>query len=135
MPIYCTRCTDESCPASETVEERYYGHVTLDDPPCSICGAPRRRIPAQFRVIWTGPITTRYNDKRAEGADQEGHWAWRVRSAKGKAPEPVRIETFDDQRRFCKEEGLVNPKDIPTNAQISSDGKKLSSRGMPGQWV
>jgi hypothetical protein len=85
--------------------------------------------------VWTGEITTKYNDKNADGYHQEGHWAYRVRSSMSGEPEPVWIDTFQKQKEFCKQEGLVNPKDLPTHADVSDDGKRLRSRGMPGAWI
>ncbi len=80
---------------------------------------------------------SRYTDKKLEvqGRDHraDGHFATAIRTQDGK-PKQVYIDSMQKQRDFCKAEGLINPKDLPTNAEATSD-KKLSGAGLPGQWV
>lgn len=133
MPVYESYCED-----CKRVEEWYAKHfVDIDQNPfCAVCGAPMRRVASAFSVVFTGPITKKYNDNmRADNYNQEGHWAYRVKSSKSGNPEPVYIETFQQQKEFCREEGLVNPKDLP-NMEADSEGKFRSNAGvgMPGCW-
>jgi len=87
-----------------------------------------------FAVCFTGPLTAKYNRGDLEGSHQEGQFQWRKKGTKSGKPELVKLETFQDQREFCKAEGLVNPKDVG-NWEVGSDGKSLQTRGIAGQWV
>jgi hypothetical protein len=85
-----------------------------------------------FQVVFTGPITARYNDRTKENAHEEGHWAYRKNTLSGK-PEPCFIDTFEAQREFVKSEGLANPKEFGNNFEVGDDGKTVkNSCGMPG---
>jgi predicted nucleic acid-binding Zn ribbon protein len=133
VPVYESYC--RSC---HSIKEWYAKHFTdvAENPFCD-CGEPMVRVASRFGVVFSGTITTKYNDNRGvDSAHQEGHWAYRVKSSKSGHPEPVFIETFQQQREFCKEEGLVNPKDLP-NMEADSEGKFRSNAGMgmPGVWV
>jgi hypothetical protein len=94
------------------------------------------RLVSMFSMPFCGAITSKYNDPRIPDAHVEGHWAWRRRSARDwNKPEKVWIGDFQTQRRFCREEGLYDPTELPREVEISEDGKKVHSRGMPGSWV
>lgn len=129
MPIrefYCAQCAN--------LEERYVKLRYTPVPPCPNCGATRIQLASRFAVVFTGPLTARYNDPKRENAHQEGFWAHR-RAADGKlSGEAVRIESWQDLKEFNRSEGLAAPGDVPTNATISKDGKRIVSDGMPGQW-
>lgn len=134
MPLYETVCRERTCSEYGRVIE-YYSHAQTDkDPPCQVCGQDRSRVISTFGIVFTGAFSAKYNDIKKENAWQEGHWAWRKKTKSGN-PEPVWIDSFDAQRDFCKSEGLVNPKDVPTYAEVDSEGKKMSSAGMPGTWI
>lgn len=130
MPLFesiCGKCGE--------MREYYVPHWYSPDPEC--CGEQTKRLVSEFGVVFTGVLSaSKYNDPKLERAHQGPHWGWRRRSSKSGKPEPVYIETFEDQKKFCKEEGLVNPKDIG-NIEATSDGKFNSStgRGTRGQWV
>lgn len=136
MPIYEERCQNRECRRAGYQKEHYVPHYTEVTDACPHCGRPMARMASRFGVVFTGPITAKYNDPKAENPHQEGHWAYRVRSSSTGHPEPVFIESFEQQRAFCKEEGLVNPKDVP-NLDASPDGKLATNAGcgMPGAWV
>lgn len=127
---YEFRC--EKCGAEQ---ERYVPRFASPNPPCedAACDGETVKLVSGFAIIFTGPLTARYNDRNLEGAHSEGHWATRLRTVSGE-PEPVWIDSWQAQREFCKSEGLVNPKDLPSNAEASSD-RKLSGSGMKGQWI
>lgn len=131
MPLYESRCS-----VCGGVREWYAPRSTSPDPFC--CGQQMSRLVSMFRVVFTGPITARYKDRTLEGAEQDGFLAWRRRSAKDpRYPEPVRIETWEDRKRFMAEEGL---EEVPSNATASFCGDggrdvKVSTAGERGQWV
>jgi len=94
------------------------------------------RLVSSFGVIWARPFSF-YNDKAKDNSQLDEHTVWRKRSTRRAdgQPEIVRITNFQEQAQYCKEEGLVNPRDLPTNAEPSRDGTKLTSAGMPGQEI
>ncbi len=130
MPIY-----ESYCGPCGVRFEWFSKSFTEDNPPCGDCGNQTVRLISPFAIVFTGAITTRYNDKSKENGEIEGHWAYRVRSSISGQPEAVWIDSWQKQKDFCREEGLINPKELPTNAEVSTDGKKLQSAGMPGAWV
>lgn len=133
VPIY-----ESWCVQCHSIKEWYAKHFTevTENPFCD-CGEPMVRVASRFGVVFTGAITTKYNDNRtASNANQEGHWAYRIKSSKSGHPEPVWIDSFAAQRDFCREEKLVNPKDLP-NMEADSEGKFRSNAGvgLPGCWT
>jgi predicted nucleic acid-binding Zn ribbon protein len=133
MPIFENMCRQEGCEAAGDPFEWYAATRDKPDPICARCGSSTVRLISSFAVVFTGAITKKYNDPKLENYHQEGHTAWRRRSSKSGKPEPVRIETFEDQRRFCKEEGLVDPRETGP-LEAAADGRTSSSRGLPGCW-
>lgn len=89
---------------------------------------------SRFGIVFTGPITARYNDPKRENAHQEGFWVYRQRSSISGQPEPVFLNDWQQLREFNKAEGLSAPGEVPTNSTISADGKRILSNGMPGNW-
>ncbi len=131
MPLYESRC--EVC---GTVREWYAPTSQSPDPEC--CGRGMSRLISDFRIVFTGPISARYKDRSKEGHERDGFLAWRRHSAKDpRYPEPVRIETWEDRKRFMAEEGL---EEVPSDATVSYNGPggkdvKISTTGVRGQWV
>lgn len=134
MPIRESECRDEKCRRFGLRTEWFAKTQQSEDPGCPSCGGPRTPLMSTFAVVFTGPITVRYNDKSKEGAHKEGHWAFPRRREDGTVPPAEFISTFEEQRAFCKRNGFARPDEMPTNAEISDDGKRLV-RGMPGQEV
>lgn len=134
MPIFEKACVNPGCAAYRHVVEYYSHRATEQDPPCSVCSSDCKRILSRFRVVFTGAFGTKYNDTKKEGSWQEGHWVWRRKTKSGN-PEPEYLTGFEQQRQYCRDEGLVNPKDVPAYSEIDSEGKKVSSAGMPGTWI
>lgn len=148
MPLF-----NFACGACGLVGEQYLSRVELPDPPCRACGGATVRQLSAFNVVFTGPLSaSKYNDPKRAKAHLEGHWVWE-RDAAGK-PHPTLIRTFDDQRDYCKRNGLINPKEMPAHAELVTvdtpeqgmrrvldDPKapairqELRSRGLPGQEV
>jgi hypothetical protein len=124
-------CKNASCPGYREVPT-----MTADEKLYCECGGLLELAIHPLQVVFTGPLTARYNYKDAENPHQEGHWAWRRKSSLSGKPEPVFIDSFDAQRQFCASEGLVNPKELPRNYQISETGKgEINTRGLPGtEW-
>lgn len=122
MPLF-----EFGCPSCETVEEHYLPLASSADPNCERCGAATKRMISRFGIVFTGPITSKYNDKTLDGGHLEGHYAY-TRDSK-----PVWIDSFQAQKEFCKQNGFINPKDIGP-AEVSADGKSVSTRGLPGSW-
>lgn len=130
MPVFEFGCYE----CMQVTEEFRHPRQVEDPPPdCKICEEPTVRLISSFAMPFCGNITARYNDKDKEGAHQEGHWAYALRTPDGK-PKPVFLDTFQAQAEFCKQEGLVNPRELPSHAEAVSD-RRLSSVGMPGSWV
>jgi hypothetical protein len=89
---------------------------------------------SRFGVVFSGSLH-KYTDPRKEGAEMDGFWAYRKLSSISGQPEATFISSMAELKAFNKAEGLSAPGEVPTNATISADGKRLQSAGMPGQWV
>ncbi len=137
MPIYESICSDPAC--SQVVE--WYAHRRdQPDPACKTCGNGTKRLISNFGAIWTKGLSD-YGDKNRETyhKDQKrgGQWVARKNSGGGTKEQPKYqfLETVQQQRDYCKEEGLFNPSDMPTTMTVDKSGEKLSSSGNRGQWV
>lgn len=139
MPILEHACVTESCGQYSRPVEHYFHHAPEQNPACEACGGPTVLMISRFGIVWTGDITPRYNDRDADKdpakAHETGFWAWRTKSSVSGKPEPVRITTWQEHREFARAEGLSFAGELPRNIQISEDGKRLNSQGMPGSWV
>lgn len=130
MPIYESVCAD-----CETSSEWYAPRFDSSDPQCFVCGKPMKRLISSFSVVFTGPMTARYNDPKSENPHEEGHWAFRKRSSLSGNPEPVFLETWQDRKEFMKAEGLVGYEDVGP-VDTSPDGRWSNARtGKPGTWI
>ncbi len=132
MPMFEFMCQTPGCIHAGFVVEKYLSHWNNLDPQCPECKATAQRLMSGFAIPLCGVITQRYNDKKLEGAHQEGHFAWRKNTPDGN-PKLEFIETFQQQREFAKAEGLISPTDMGP-VEIGADGKSSSSRGLPGCW-
>lgn len=130
MPIYESCCTQSECLLLGKVIEHYYPKTTDNMVSCAACGQETKRMISRFGVVFTGPITTRYNDKKAENPHIEGHWAWEKRTPDG-VPKQTWIETWQQRKEYMKREGLTEVGPV----EGGSDGKLSSSQGLPGCWV
>jgi predicted nucleic acid-binding Zn ribbon protein len=129
MPIF-----EFACRACQTATERYLPHWDDPAPACFVCGDPMEKVPARFASPFSGSLR-KYADPKREGAEREGYWAYRTRSSASGQPEPVWLDSVQAVREFNRAEGLAPPGEVPTHATISSDGRRLVSNGMPGQWA
>lgn len=134
MPLKESVCINPACSRRGLVEEHYYSRTDSQIQSCAECGTPERQIPSRFNVPFLGPMTARYNDKKIPGAHVEGHWATRKRTLDGRERMEW-IDSWDKQKQFCKEEGLILPSDLPSTPTLKSgSGKEWSTVGMPGSW-
>lgn len=129
MPVYPLLC-----PVCQTTEDVFLHHWYSPTPVCEVCSGPRERQVAPFSAPFSGSLH-KYMDLKREGADRDGFWAYRQKSSISGQPEPVWLDSMEAVKAFNKAEGLSAPGDVPPNSTISSDGKRIESRGMPGQWV
>lgn len=127
---------DFKCSKCGSISEHYIPTLSSPNPSCDNCGSDTERLPPLFGIVWCRDLCE-YDDPRMEGAGAPTHTVWRVRSTRRPdgSPEPVQIRTPKEQADYCKEEGLYNPKELPSVSYISKDGKRMSGRGMPGQEV
>ena len=137
MPIYEVVCKSESCSQRGRVRESMFKSNTDIMPPCPECGHVTERIPSVAHAIWLGTLD-RYNAPGCQthnGAEDGGHVAYRTRSSRmvDGSPEPVVIRTRQEQREYCKAEGLMMPDEMPQNCEW--DAKSASSQGLPGSWA
>jgi hypothetical protein len=131
MPIFDLAC--KSCGARQ---ERYLSRASSPNPPCedAACGGETVRCISRFGIIWTGVISgTKYGDPTKEGYGRDGHWVTQLRTPDG-VPRQKFITTFQEQAEHCRQEGLVNPRELSSHMEATGD-KSLSGRGMPGAWT
>ena len=129
MPLFEVRC--DACRATDEV---FLHHWYSTDPPCPVCLGPRRRLMSCFASPFMGSLR-KYSDLKREGAQMDGFWAYKKKSSVSGQPEAVFLDSVSAVREFNKAEGLTAPGEVPRNVQIGSDGKTLSSTGMPGNWA
>ena len=124
MPIREHVCLTEGCKNDGYIVEEFF-HPREDQAPiCTGCFQQMERLASSFGVIWTGEITSKYNDRNADNVHSTGHWAVRKRGLDGqplKTPEPVFIDSWQKQSEYCKAEGLINPRELDSRADHSGD--------------
>jgi putative FmdB family regulatory protein len=129
MPIfesYCGQCD---------VVKEWLGHSDDPEPFCQRCGAETKRLVSTFGVVFTGALSaSKYNDPRLEGAHMEEQVVWRTRSSRTGKPERCVLRSFEDRKKYMKDEGLLGIEDVG-DIEATSDGKVSSGRGLRGQWV
>ena len=128
MPLYEFRCRDCAWESEE-----YLPKWDSPNPMCPDCGGRQERLVSRFGTVFMGSMH-KYLDKTREGGDRDGVWMYRKRTSLSGQPEPVYLKSMAELREFSKAEGLAAPGEVPTNATISADGKRILSDGLPGQW-
>lgn len=136
--MYESGCINKSCSRSGAVEEHYYPSQHSPMQTCSECGIQETQYISQFGIVFTGSLG-KYTDRSVPGweehhANDGAHFAYAKNTPDGK-PRAVWIDSLDKQRDFCRQEGLVNPKDNPSQVSVNEEGRNLTGRGMPGQWA
>jgi predicted nucleic acid-binding Zn ribbon protein len=125
---------DWLCAACNLTEEDKFVRRWDDPiPPCPACGGERILLFSRFAVPFSGSVH-KYMDQKREGANLDGFWAVRRKSAINGVHDHVFLDTMQKVREFNLAEGLAPPGEVPTNSTISADGKRILSDGMPGQW-
>lgn len=130
MPLRETMCPNKDCASYGIPVEHYYPRTDTPLQACEACGGETRQLVSRFGVVFTGPITAKYNDSKGENPYMEGHWVTEKKTPDGVHRQRF-IETWQQRKEFMKQEGLtdVGPMDG------ASDGKKSSSQGLPGCWI
>ena len=132
MPLF-----DYQCKSCGVRFEAYLHRRENPDPACE-CGGETQRMISRFAAIWTKSLSD-YGDKTKEtwNADQKagGHWVACKRSFGGTPEKPIRrfLRTTQEQREYCKAEGLYDPSELGA-MEMSKDGQTFSSRSLPGCW-
>lgn len=103
--------------------------MTTEDPACPTCAGPTERNYFPVAAIWTKGIAA-YGDPKSENFHKQqkagGHMAMETDKDTG-AVRKVFIETPQQNREFCRRNGLVNPNDLPSNLSIAADGKSYET--------
>lgn len=134
MPLFESACQRHECPMLGHTVEHFYPFTDSLMCTCESCGSATVKQISTFNSPFMGVITERYKDRSVAGGHGDGHWAWNRKTPDGK-PRAEFIETFQQQAAFCKREGLARPQELPKHAEVSADGKSISTRGMPGQEI
>lgn len=123
MPNY-----SQSCNFCKNRFEFYSALMTSDDPACPKCGGETGRIFHAPGVIWSKPLVA-YGDATKENYSRDntngGFWVNERDSDRAReAGHPVStfISTPQEQAAYCKREGLMNPRDLPSNLSVTKDG-------------
>jgi hypothetical protein len=137
VPIYELLCKNPACDQFDRKRETFFKSYTDIMPPCPECGHATVRVPSVAHAIWLGTLD-RYNAPGCQtlnGVEDGGHIAYRTRSSRmvDGSPEPVVIRTRQDQRAYCKAEGLMMPDEMPQHCDW--EDKSASSQGLPGSWA
>lgn len=135
-----TWCENESCKLFREPVEHFYHASDKEDLPCEACGGQMARLISGFAAPWTGNLD-RFIDPNCDTKHNMaggGHWQWRVKSSRlvDGSPERMLIENRQQQKDFCKAEGLEDPFDINPNygTEENCQGMQSSSR-LRGSWV
>lgn len=133
MPIF-----ESACQQCGSVQEFYAPHSDSPDPSCT-CGGETKRLISTFGVVFTGPLSASKYNRDVQGGDpkarfQDEQVVWRTKSSKTGVPERCVLTTWEDRKRFMKDEGLIGIEDLG-DLQATSDGKVGSGVGMRGQWA
>ena len=141
MPIYESTCLTDGCANFQKKTEWFARNRDEQDPICPLCTVQAVRVKfSRFAAPFTGTLS-RYDEPGYQTRNDKdgGHIAYRTQSTRlaDGSPEPVLIRTVADQRKFCRDEGLVDPGDVNKNYRSADDGLKSSgdTAGLSGQWV
>ena len=95
------------------------------NPECPKCGGVTERQITAPAIVWSKPLGS-YADPKSEGFHKQqkagGHWAMEKHPETG-AVSKTFLATPQDQASYCKRNGLIDPKNLPTNLSISKDGR------------
>ncbi len=126
MPVFESVCVSKTCGNRGLIVEHFYKH--WDDPtePCEECGERTEKIPSSFASPFMGDMGRKYVDRSLDDGDRQDlhHWVWDRNTPDGK-PKPRYIETFQQQKEWCRSNGVALPSELPSNCEASEDGRKL----------
>lgn len=138
MAIRETWCENGACPMYHEPVEHFYHASQLEDSPCESCGGQPSRLISTFAAPWTGDLT-RFIDPGCDMHNMRGggHVQWRVKSSRlaDGSPERVMIENRQQQREFCRDEGLIDPAEINHNHDGEGFDSFQSSSRQRGSWL
>jgi len=132
-------CENKECTRYLEPVEHFYHSSQTEDLPCEGCGGDTTRLISGFAAPWTGTLD-RYIDPKCSDHNMRGHGhvQWRVKSSRNVdgSPERVLLQTRQEQKEFCRAEGLEDPFDMNPNYGVEegSDGFQSSTR-LRGSWV
>ncbi len=141
MPTYEMKCRQEGCSAAGVLFETLLRHWDDPNPNCPHCGTQLERQLAAPKCIWMknwaeyGIRTEK--DKQCPNWTPEGIWAYRTKSTRNAdgSKEKVMLRTHSEMRSYCRDEGLIPPDDVNSNAEVSKDGHGLTTHGVQGTWI
>ena len=123
-------CKNAACPGYQSVPT-----MTADEELHCECGGVLELAIYPLRTLWVGEISANYLDPSKEGGHKKtgAHWVWEKGDKPGKGAKPTLITTWQDQREYCKRNGLAVPSSVGNHYEVEEDGKTVkNSMGMPG---
>lgn len=136
MPTYEFSCKDTLCISSGRKRDSLLRKWDDPNPNCPECAGTMQRHEPSPATIFAGSVG-RFSSPDKEYYDPNGFWVTRTQSSRkvDGSPEKQYITTRQEQREYCRAEGLRMPDDVNTNAEVSKDGRTLITTGVKGQWV
>ena len=125
MPLFTEACISPDCVLDGDSTDEYYKHWNDPQRPCVACGGPTKRFPSQFSSPFMGEMSRRYVDTSLDDGHRKdlSHWVFE-KGPDGKV-KPSLISTFQEQREYCKRNGLANPSDLDSNCEVSEYGRRF----------
>ena len=137
MPIYEVSCKNDACANRGVLREVLAKRFDDLMPECELCHERLLKIPSICHGIWLGTLDKYLarGEAMVNARDGGGHLVYRTRSSRmvDGSPEPVVIRTRQEQKEYCRAEGLTMPDDMPQH--VEWDAKSASSQGLPGCWA
>ena len=137
MPTFDFTCDAADCSSRGAKFESYLRRHDSPSPSCPACGGTLRKLLAAPHGIFLKPWGA-YGSPKLEGYDpNHGITAYRTRSSRhlDGTPEKVYLESYSDVKTYCRDEGLRDPGDFNSGAELDRDGKTLRTSGRGSQWV
>lgn len=141
MPVYDFACRSEGCEGNGIRFESLIKRWDSPNPECPHCHAALDRLPAAPKPIWTKNWAEYGVPKNGTATDPnwtpDGVWAYRTKSTRNTdgSKEKVLLTSHAEMRSYCRDEGLIPPDEVNSNAEVSKDGRTLSTSGVRGQWL
>ena len=114
-----------NCFVCDTTFEWQSPRMTADNPPCPECGGPTERGYYPIAAVWTKNIAA-YSDRNVEGYHKQqkdgGFWTMEHDKETGKVSRCF-IDSPQKNSEYCKRNGLLDPKSLPSNLKVAADGQ------------